>query len=359
MPGTSRSGGTIGQPRVFIDHSGYDLLNIGDMAMLKATVTRLRDRWPRARLQIVTTSRERLAALCPGTDPVTLVADRGPAGWLPDRVRGGLGLRYKAAMAARPAAAWRLIPGAGQLLDAVRLRTLPVKNPEQMVKINIDHRNGASGNFTTRYPELTYGQWEKIRAQQQAFSSVFAWGPNLFNISPGGEVHNVQGLWVSGEFFETLGVEPALGRLLTPADDRPNCNSTGAVISHSFWKHQYAGENSVIGRTLTISRHPFQIIGVTRARRGYAAATSLNLPRIEKARQFLRPRACSPVIVRIHGRLLGRLQAHALETGAFGPRFKPVPDAVAAVEAVAEGFGVADEVAGTLGERLPTSEQRL
>ncbi len=73
----------------------------------------------------------------------------------------------------------------------------------------------------------------------------------------------MKGLWVSGEFFETLGVEPALGRLLTPADDRPNCNSTGAVISHSFWKHQYAGENSVIGRTLTISRHPFQIIGVT------------------------------------------------------------------------------------------------
>ena len=176
-------------------------------------------------------------------------------------------LRFNPAFAAAAILSLALGIGANtaifQLLDAVRLRTLPVKNPEQMVKINIDHRNGASGNFTTRYPELTYGQWEKIRAQQQAFSSVSAWRPNLFNISPGGEVHNVQGLWVSGEFFETLGVEPALGRLLTAADDRPNCNSTGAVISHSFWKHQYAGENSVIGRTLTISRHPFQIIGVT------------------------------------------------------------------------------------------------
>ena len=150
-----------------------------------------------------------------------------------------------------------------QLLDAVRLRTLPVKHPEQLVKIGIDHRNGATGSFSTRYPDLTYGQWEQIRAQQQAFSNVFAWGPNLFNISPGGEVHNVQGLWVSGEFFETLGVEPALGRLLTSADDRSNCNSAGAVISYSFWKHQYAGENSVIGRTLTISRHPFEIVGVT------------------------------------------------------------------------------------------------
>ena len=120
-----------------------------------------------------------------------------------------------------------------QLLDAVRLRTLPVKNPEQIAKINIDHRNGASGSFTSRYADLTYAQWEQIRERQQAFSSVFSWGPNLFNISPSGEVHNVQGLWVSGEFFQTLGVEPVLGRVLTTADDGPNCASPGAVISYS------------------------------------------------------------------------------------------------------------------------------
>ncbi len=177
-------------------------------------------------------------------------------------------LRFNTGFAA--AAIFSLALGIGantaifQLLDAVRLRTLPVKNPEQMAKITIDHRNGASGSFTTRYPELTYAQWERIRAQQQGFSSVLAWGPNLFNISPGGEVHNVQGLWVSGEFFQTLGVEPLLGRLLNPADDRPNCNSAGAVLSHSFWKHEYAGENSVIGRTLTINRHSFEIIMVWR-----------------------------------------------------------------------------------------------
>jgi polysaccharide pyruvyl transferase WcaK-like protein len=126
VPGTSPRGDAVAQPRVFIDHSGYDLLNIGDMAMLKATVTRLRDRWPRARLQIVTTSRGRLAALCPGTDPITLVPDRGPIGWLPDRVRGGIGLRYKAAISARPAAGWRLSPGARQLLDALRACDLAV-----------------------------------------------------------------------------------------------------------------------------------------------------------------------------------------------------------------------------------------
>src|SRR5258708_32551021 len=78
-----------------------------------------------------------------------------------------------------------------QLLDAVRLRTLPVKNPEQIAKINIDHRNGASGSFTSRYADLTYAQWGQIRERQQAFSSVSSWGPNLFNTSRSGDVYHV------------------------------------------------------------------------------------------------------------------------------------------------------------------------
>jgi putative ABC transport system permease protein len=149
-----------------------------------------------------------------------------------------------------------------QLIDAVRLRTLPVKNAEEIAKIAIDHRGGASGSFSTRYPDLTYAMWEQIRKQQQGFSEVFAWGPNVFNIAPGGEVHNVQGLWVSGEFFETLGVQPVLGRLLGRQDDQPGCGSPNVAISYSFWQHEYGGDRSVLDRTLTINRHPFRIIGV-------------------------------------------------------------------------------------------------
>jgi len=106
---------------------------------------------------------------------------------------------------------------------------------------------------------------KSLRGSRHSQTNIFAWGPNQFNISQGGEVHNVQGLWVSGEFFQTLGVEPILGRVLTPADDRTDCGSSGVVISYSFWKHSYAGENSVIGKTLLLNRHPFEIIGVTPA----------------------------------------------------------------------------------------------
>lgn len=152
-----------------------------------------------------------------------------------------------------------------QLIDAVRMRTLPVQRPQEIARVAIDHRDGASGTFSNRYPDLTYALWEQIRAQQQGFSSMFAWGPSQFNISPGGEVHNVPGLWISGEFFSTLGIEPTLGRLLGPEDDRPGCGSAGAVISYSFWQREYGGERSAIGRTLNVNRHPFPIIGVTPA----------------------------------------------------------------------------------------------
>jgi putative ABC transport system permease protein len=152
-----------------------------------------------------------------------------------------------------------------QLLDAVRLRTLPVKKPQELVSVRIDERHGISGSTSGRYSELTYAMWEQIRTQQQGLSSIFAFSPTEFNISPSGEIHGVQALWVSGEFFETLGVQPALGRLLTPADDKLGCASSGVVISNSFWQHEYGGDRTVVGRTLSVNRHPFQIIGVTPA----------------------------------------------------------------------------------------------
>jgi putative ABC transport system permease protein len=152
-----------------------------------------------------------------------------------------------------------------QLLDAVRLRTLPVKNPQEIARVAIEQRGGRSGDFTSRYSDLTYALWVEIHAQQQGFSNIFAWRPTQFNIAPSGEVHNVQGMWVSGEFFQTLGVEPALGRFLNSADDTEGCSPGGAVISYSFWQREFGGDRSAIGRALTLNRRPFEIVGVAPA----------------------------------------------------------------------------------------------
>jgi predicted permease len=142
------------------------------------------------------------------------------------------------------------------------LRTLPIKNPQEIARVAFDRRGSRSGNFSTRYPDFTYAIWEKIREKQEGFSSVYAWAPAGFNVSPAGEVHIVQGLWVSGEFFETLGVEPTLGRLPSTADDQPACTSAGAVLSYSYWQNAYGGRNDAIGEKLTINKHLFPIVGV-------------------------------------------------------------------------------------------------
>jgi putative ABC transport system permease protein len=149
-----------------------------------------------------------------------------------------------------------------QLLDAVRLRSLPVRSPEEIAQVAYAAKASRTGNFSTRYPNFTYAIWQQVLAKQQGFSGMAAWGQIPFNVSPAGEVRNVQGLWVSGGFFGTLGVRPALGRLLTEEDDRPACSSAGAVLSHSYWQREYGGRSDVLGQKVTVNRHPFPILGV-------------------------------------------------------------------------------------------------
>jgi putative ABC transport system permease protein len=152
-----------------------------------------------------------------------------------------------------------------QLLDSVRLSSLPVSNPQELATVHIVDRHWASGNFTGRYSELTYALWEQIRERQQAFSGIFAWGTDEFRLGEGGDVQFAEGIWVSGEFFNVLGVQPLLGRLFTPDDDQRGCGSPGAVLSYAFWQRRFGGETSVVGRKLMLQGHPFEIVGVTPA----------------------------------------------------------------------------------------------
>ena len=149
-----------------------------------------------------------------------------------------------------------------QLIDAIRLRTLPVSNPQELTEIHIADMSNARGS-QERENGVTYPIWEQIRKRQQAFSGVFAWTGAFFNLSPTGEVRSVPGLWVSGEFFKVLGVRPVLGRLFSTEDDYRGCGVPGAVISYSFWQSEFGGATSVIGRKLAISGQPVSVIGVT------------------------------------------------------------------------------------------------
>jgi len=151
-----------------------------------------------------------------------------------------------------------------QLLDSVRLRMLPVSNPQELVEVQLTNKHGRMGNFYNWHSMLTDAQWEQIRERHEAFSGVLAWAPDEFNLAPRGEVHLVHGIWVSGDFFSVLGVQPILGRTLTAADDQRGCGAgPGAVVSYSFWQRELGGDASAIGRKLTIDYHPVEVLGVT------------------------------------------------------------------------------------------------
>jgi predicted permease len=150
-----------------------------------------------------------------------------------------------------------------QLVDSVRLRTIPVKNPEQLGTVRIADRHWGAGNFSGQYSQLTFPMWVQIRKRQEGFAEIAAWAEQPFNLATGGEVRFAKGIRVSGGFFHVLGVHPALGRLLGPEDDEPGCPASGANISYAFWQSNFAGDPSAIGRRLTLDGNSFEVLGVT------------------------------------------------------------------------------------------------
>jgi putative ABC transport system permease protein len=148
-----------------------------------------------------------------------------------------------------------------QMIDAVRLRTLPVKDPDTLAVVQIHTNHWGGGNFNGPYPEFTFPLWKQVERRQGAFSSIAAWSGNRFNLAQGGEVDSADTILVSGDFFRTLGVQPFIGRLISAPDDQTGC-AGGVDLSYAFWQ-RYGGSANVMGKTLTLQGHPFPILGVT------------------------------------------------------------------------------------------------
>jgi predicted permease len=142
------------------------------------------------------------------------------------------------------------------VLDTLLLRSLPVADPGRLVLL------GSDGNGRK---EWTNPIWEAIRSRDDLFGGAFAVSSTRFNLALRGESEFVDGLWASGKTFAVLGVPALLGRAFTELDDRPGGGRDGpvAVISHAFWQRRFGGDAGVLGRTLTLERVPFTIVGVT------------------------------------------------------------------------------------------------
>lgn len=145
------------------------------------------------------------------------------------------------------------------LIDTVMLRMLPVQKPEELSHLLIQDPKSGNGEADSTFSNPL---WEELRNRQDVFSGMFAWGSTQFDLAQGGAVHDVNGLFVSGDFFGTLGVRPAAGRLITTADDTRGCPGV-AVLGYGFWQHHYAGAQSALGSTLSLDNHIFEVIGVS------------------------------------------------------------------------------------------------
>ena len=138
------------------------------------------------------------------------------------------------------------------LVDALLLRSLPVREPARLVRLE-------DGSWTNPI-------WEEIRARQhQLFESAAACSDTRFDLASGGEADFAMGFWASGGFFDVVGVPAVLGRTLVPADDRRGGGPEGpvAVISYAFWQRRFGGSADVVGRSLALNGVPFTIVGVT------------------------------------------------------------------------------------------------
>lgn len=148
-----------------------------------------------------------------------------------------------------------------QLLDALRLRTLPVQKPDELAAVRIVGGHGGMGVNPGEYPELSLPMWEEIRRQQQGFSGMFAWAADQVNIGEGSGLQRVKAMWVSGDFFRVLGVRAQQGRVISP-DDVGSCPQSVAVVSYAYWRSEMASNPIEPSTSLIIDGERKQIVGV-------------------------------------------------------------------------------------------------
>jgi predicted permease len=148
------------------------------------------------------------------------------------------------------------------LTHALLLQSLPVHDPEQLVRLAIRFEDGDpdDSNASLNLPMI-----QAIGRRAHSFSSVFGWCEYDFPLTESDGIHGIHGAVVSGNAFQVLAVRPAAGRLLLPSDDQPGGGPEGwaVVISYREWMEHYHADPSIVGRHITLTDHSVTIVGVT------------------------------------------------------------------------------------------------
>jgi predicted permease len=145
------------------------------------------------------------------------------------------------------------------LLDQILLRLLPVKDPQQLVLLTF---RGSHYGSNTGGNALSYPMYADFRDHNEVFSGMFCRFPTHASLGYGSQTERVDAELVSGNYFPVLGVGAAIGRTITPEDDKIPGGHPLAMLSYDYWQRRFAGNPSILGKTLVINGHNMTLIGV-------------------------------------------------------------------------------------------------
>ncbi|MHB8412583.1 MAG: ADOP family duplicated permease [Candidatus Acidiferrales bacterium] len=164
------------------------------------------------------------------------------------------------------------------LIDAVMLRSLPIRDPQQLLILEWRAAHEPDTNSSYNWSgcpgvsadsaappggcTFSYPMFEQLRSRRDIFSDLYAFIATQPHLTLNGSVSMANGFLVSGDFFATLGTRAILGRTLGPADDQLSSQPT-AMLSYAFWKSRFGGDPSIIGKSILLEKTPFIVVGIT------------------------------------------------------------------------------------------------
>src|SRR6266576_3274482 len=152
------------------------------------------------------------------------------------------------------------------LTDQILLRDLPVPHPEQLFILRSPGPNHGHtwGDVDQGAQSFSYPMYKDLRERATVFSGLLACRRITVNVSGHGQTQAAHADLISGNFFQTLEVQPVLGRLFASSDETAPGADTVAVLSYSYWSRQFGADPSILNKPLTVNGVPLTVVGVTR-----------------------------------------------------------------------------------------------
>ncbi|HJU75334.1 MAG TPA: ABC transporter permease [Gemmatimonadaceae bacterium] len=155
------------------------------------------------------------------------------------------------------------------IIDAALIRDLPFRDAGHLMELSLTIKSSERGRIAGRGVEdrvvWSYPKFVMLRDAQRSFSGVAAYSAYNVNLSGDGEAERLRVELVSGNYFDILQVQPARGRVLQTSDDRAPNASPVVVLSHALWQRRFAGNGDIVGRSISINKKPYTVLGVAPA----------------------------------------------------------------------------------------------